>query len=311
MVKYSGELLKTYGDRFFQWETCPHALRIRSEGRVINKSHVKQQRLFWDRFIATSTIAQKPVSEINRGDVIDFRQNLMVEIPEKYNTINKVVGALKVILSEAEYREDIPYNPASRVGAIKYKKKDVKILSIEETKVYVRQVTPMLQFTALTGMRIGEVSVLHHDQIDGRVLTIDRARAGWNADPELKLPKWDKVRTIIIPECITIPEGDGLVFGRTVAYPSVRHHHLKAKSGTTVHGLRHSLHTNLLSAGVNPALLMAWFGWSPEMGKMQVNYYHPTVDQLREVSRAIDSLYGDAASTVSVYRSKQDQSVAV
>ena len=66
-----------------------------------------------------------------RADIIDFRQDLLVQEISK-NNINGTIKAIKVILAEAFYREDIPDNPASMVAKLNPNNKEAGTLTKEE-----------------------------------------------------------------------------------------------------------------------------------------------------------------------------------
>jgi integrase len=294
-----------YSAPFFL-EDCPHASRLRIEGRKITARHLKQQRSYLVNVIWDDPIARKPIEQIKRSDVLDFRARAAKQHPP--NTANKILNAFKVVMSEAEYREDIPANPAARVGKIAYKQKQSGVYNAEQLTAYIKAAKPPMQFVALTGVRIGEMSALHWDALTF-FISIERSIENWSR-MTTKAPKWDKPREIPFSRAVKhiLPaQSSGPVFksirGCAINYSWIKRHHAAAikKAGLptiTRHALRASLHTILAAEGVHTLLLGAWFGWSPsEVARVQRGYFRPTIGQLQQVADLIDDLFFTAVDS--------------
>ncbi len=78
--------LQEYSGSFYIWDSCPHIRRLLDERKSITHRHAKNQRCLLDRYIFTDKISQIKLSEIKRGDLIDFRSRLLNKIPDKLNT---------------------------------------------------------------------------------------------------------------------------------------------------------------------------------------------------------------------------------
>jgi integrase len=166
---------------------------------------------------------------------------------------------------------------------------------------------------AFTGMRCSEVLALHWEQLNGDILTIDRA---WKSRSELGTPKSGKTRTIPLAPSVLyhLPErdhklifchADGSRLGETwwrKNWNSIVCRE-REKDGTityitmadekiTPHSLRHSLNSNLITAGVPLQFIQEYLGWSRTgLAAAQQEYTHITPDDLRVVSAAVDRLY--------------------
>ncbi len=123
-------LLRQYIEPFYTWERCPHVLRLRDENKHITKEHVLRQRSLIINHILPDPIADKIVTEIKRGDVIEFRRRLLQKTGPR--TVNRTIGVLKCMYKEAIYLEDLEKDPTAGVGNIKYEVKESGIFTKEE-----------------------------------------------------------------------------------------------------------------------------------------------------------------------------------
>ena len=114
------------------------------------------------------------------------------------------MGALKTVLREAFFREEIDRDPTVGVGQIKYKETEVGVFTVAEVKALFREVPGVWKdlpcyvgfvLAAQTGMRRGEVLALIWGQIDFKNSFINVNRAMTDNG----LPKWDKIRGTPIP----------------------------------------------------------------------------------------------------------------
>ena len=88
---------RAYAEPFFQWDTCPHTLRRREEGKSIGRTHVEKSRAWLDRWVMTDPIANQLLVDITRGDILDFRRRLVTRLGSRINTTNKVMSTLKTV----------------------------------------------------------------------------------------------------------------------------------------------------------------------------------------------------------------------
>ncbi len=191
-----------YATPYTSWETSPKVKRMISEGKQLGTSYLEIQAYYFKEHIFPDEISRKPIRDITPGDVIDFRTRIFSKLIEKPNTANKVFVTFKMVLSEASLRGDIPTNPGVGIGNIIYKKQEKKILSQDEIKnlfavpwgIEKKLIAyQVFRFAAWTGMRKSEVLALHWEQLDGDILTIDKA---WKTRTTLGPPKSGKSRTI-------------------------------------------------------------------------------------------------------------------
>ena len=72
------------------------------------------------------------LGDIKRGDVADLRDRLGLSLHPA--TVHKILSAVKAVLSEAYYREDIPTNPGALVGSIQCERAERGVFSVEELR---------------------------------------------------------------------------------------------------------------------------------------------------------------------------------
>ncbi len=312
-----------YAMRFFVWETCPHTARLLDEGKSISRRYVREQRMNMEKHILPSALQNIPMDEIRRSHIIDFRSSLRSK-GLAAATVNKIMSALKVIFNEAEYRQDIQYNPAKAVGKIRGAARSIDIFSPEELRMlFPRDLLSVwrnrMEYTcfflaASTGMRRGEILALRwrHIRFEKHFISIEEA---WKDFHEIGMPKWDKSRVVCLSlslhaaltayreASVNTNEGD-LVFcyrdgsrlGGTWWRGSFRR--ALTKSGIPIgnrvlhpHCLRHSLTTMLRDAGEHPEKIRAALGWTSE--EMQENYTHWNIEHLRQQGPIIDDIWKD------------------
>lgn len=162
-----------------------------------------------------------------------------------------------------------------------------------------------LKFSALTGMRSGEVRALHYSQFNRRIpniLTINKAfKENVVKKDNIGLPKWDKTRVIYLCDSALelvgeIPSYDDFVFkshtGRAIpsggyirmfrfyldlierAYNDKGISFLGGKTYSP-HSLRGGLNSFLLGSGeVKTHLIQDYFGWTKkDLTQVQKNHY--------------------------------------
>ena len=202
------DTLRKFAKDFYIFDKCFHVQRLLKEGKIIGRNHCRNRRLLLEKYVfSDGLIADKELSRIRRGDLLDYRERLESKGISK-STINGIMGTLKTVFSEAEFREQINRNPLLGIGNLKYQPKEIGIFTEEELlKIFPKEgLGPWVSLvdytcfllTALTGMRRGEVLALQWFDIDfqKRFLTIRRA---WKSRIEIGLPKWEKKRIVPLP----------------------------------------------------------------------------------------------------------------
>jgi integrase len=313
-----GEYLKP----FFVWDECPHVRRLRTEGKSISPRYAKDQRRRIEMYVLGDPICEIPVGDLRRADILDYRERLWGPReggPIGPRTANCTMGALKTIIREAFYREDVDRDPTVGVGQIKYKETEVGVFRIEEIKALFREIPGIWRdmqgyvafiLAAQVGMRRGEILALIWAQIDfdQSFINVDRAMT------DNGLPKWDKTRgTPISSRCRT-----ALLELRRQSTFVLPHHYVicNDKNGhprsehwwrerfeiamesagldrkgrnLRPHSFRHTLNTVLRGAGADPARLRESLGWSGE--RVQDNYTHWQPEHFEEQRRLMDELF--------------------
>ena len=310
--------LSEYIKPYFVWDECPHIRRLRTEGKSISPRYAKDQRRRIEMYILGDPICDIPIGDLRRADILDYRERLFGS-GVGARTANCTMGALKTIIREAFYREEIDRDPTVGVGQIKYKETEVGVFTIQEIKALFREIPGMWQdvscyaafiLAAQTGMRRGEIIALRWEQIDleNSFINIDRAMT------DNGLPKWNKIRgtpiparcratlielrhqsEFVLPHQYVICGNDGRP--RSGHWWRKRFEKAMESAGfdrqernIRPHSFRHTLNTVLRGAGADPAKLRESFGWSDE--QMQDKYTHWNPEHFEEQRRKMDELFG-------------------
>jgi integrase len=314
--------LGEYLGPFFVWDNCPHVRRLRTEGKSISPRYAKDQRRRIEMYVLCDPICDIPIGDLRRADILDYRERLWgpregMRVGPR--TANCTMGALKTIIREAFYREDIDRDPTVGVGQIKYKEAEVGVFTIQEIKALFREVPGVwgdmqgyvaFILAAQVGMRRGEILALIWAQIDFEQSFIDINRAMTDNG----LPKWDKTRgtpissrcraallelrrqsTFVLPHHYVICNDKN---GRPRSEHWWRERFEKAMESAGLdrvgrnlrpHSFRHTLNTALRGAGADPARLRESMGWSGE--RVQDNYTHWQPEHFEEQRRLMDELF--------------------
>jgi len=305
---------RVYAQKFFSPETNPRYIRYKMAGKQYGKGHINSLRRTIKKYVFPERFADKVLSEITRGDVLDLMALLMQKYPQHPAAINKVADFLSSIFSEAYWREDIRYNPAQRLTDIEYEKKPRGAFSAQEIRDMFsspeKWPDPMTYavflFAAYTGRRRGEIFALQWEQIRDGYCHIDRA---YNMDEHgITAPKWAK--KVTIPLCRTLldrlpPRGDSpYVFTTEFGHPlyedwwrrhfasSMKRLGFDRKARALVpHSFRHSLNNNLLLAMQPQLFVRKYIGWTDNRKDTQAAYTHIEPEHLRFIADKIDEIY--------------------
>jgi integrase len=292
--------LRQYAEPFFIRQTCPRVQHLESEGKRCGNRYLRDQRTLLTRFVFQDPIADKPLEQIRRGDMLAFKSRLLKSLPGKFRTVNRTIAMLKLIFNEAVYREDLDRNPAAGIGNIKYQQRKSGIFTLEELKALfpaeglgpwqeLQDYTAFL-LTAATGMRRGEVLALRWMDIDfeGRHIYVRKA---WKDRDEQGPPKSGEERITpillfpertvarlqqlyerphsISPMDLVFCYGDGSRlrggWWKKRFYNALEKAKIERVSRhLTPHGFRRTLNSLLLAANKDSAKIRAALGWKEE-----------------------------------------------
>ena len=322
-------LFKDYAEPFFDWDRCPHATRLRAEGKHIGERYCKNERKWLVKYVLGSKLGKMHIADIRRGDLLDFRSDLQAK-GVSGNNINSIMKAIKVVFSEAVYREDIPYNPAEKLGLVKTNNREAGIFTeLELQKLFANPADSMLWHTpsdyicfliaAATGMRSSEVLALRwrNVHIVDKYIHICEA---WKDDNHTVagLPKSYKVRDVIIPQYLALrlteyyattqynaPDDlvvcndDGSSYTvwywqkafKTALYGIGITEEERQARHLKPHSFRHTLNTLMREKGVNPDIIRLMLGWSDI--SMQNNYTHFDVARMVKQGEIVDAVFTD------------------
>ena len=130
------------------------------------------------------------MKEIRRSHVLDLQSRLRGTFGN--NTLNKVIDTVKTVLAEAYFREDIDRDPGSRIGHIKYPRKEPGVFTVEELRMLFgdRQIWrdeadyTCFILAATTGMRKSEILALKWRSIDWEQEYV-RVEEAWKNNTEI------------------------------------------------------------------------------------------------------------------------------
>ena len=312
---------KEYAEPFFDYERCPHVARLKAEKKRIGEGYCKKERKALILYVFPSKMARKPIADITRGDILDLRDELIKERISG-NIINRALKAIKVVFSEALFRQDIPYNPASGIGEVATNNKEAAIFTPEqlcalfsnpEKSLVWRTPVDYICFliAACTGMRRGEILALKWKNIhlDRGYIHVEEA---WKEDwTRIGSPKSGKSRDTSIPYALAYyleryyqstpynkPDDFVICKEDGTAYSQQRWYKAFNRALETAgiekpkdkrlkpHSLRHSLNTILRNSGTNPALIRDMLGWADE--SIQDHYTHNDIPYLAEKGAIAD-----------------------
>ena len=53
------QLFKDYAEPFFDWERCPHVLRLKAEGKHIGERYCHSERVLLEQYVFSSSLGKK------------------------------------------------------------------------------------------------------------------------------------------------------------------------------------------------------------------------------------------------------------
>ena len=311
---------RDYAEPFFDWDGCPHVRRFREEGKSITTRHVRIQRGRLEKHVFSDPFANLHVVAVTRADVLDLRTRLlMTNGPE---SVNKIIGVVKVVFREALYREEIDRDPTAGIGKIKHQKRVRGMFTVDELKNLfpdagfgpwkdVQDYT-CFYLAAVTGARRGELLVLRwrHFDFDKRCLNITDA---WKGREVIGLTKSGRPRIVPLSARIvaallalrsasdhTKPEDFLFCYedGKRIGETWWRKRFIAAleRAGIepgdrwlTPHSFRHTINTIARDSGHDPAKIRAVLGWMDE--EIQDNYTHWQAEHLRKWAEIVDEIW--------------------
>ena len=326
MVGKANPLFKDYAEPYFDWERCPHATRLRAEGKHITERYCNNNRRLLEKYFFGSELGRIHIADIRRGDILRFRDKLLNNKVSK-NVINSTIRTISVILGEAVYREDIPYNPAEKVGKMVTDNKEAGVFKAQELgmlfihpELSLAWETPSdyicFLIAALTGMRKSEILCLKWGNIrfDNNIIYVKEA---WKDDCNhvVGLPKSYKPRTVILCDFLkerlqqfrgytkfsgeadlVVCNMDGTpyslwhwqrAFNRAISAIGITKEEKEFRH-LKPHSFRHTLNTLLLEKGESPEVIRAMTGWSNP--QMQRNYTHYDAARMVNQGKVIDAI---------------------
>lgn len=312
---------REYAENYYIWGACPHITRLVEEGKSISRRYARTGRKTIEKHVFSSPLADLNMGEIKRSHLFDFRTALM-RLGLAAGSVNRIMGFVKVIFNEAEYRQDIVYNPTKGVGKVKGPSRTPDVFSQEELSILFSPENRWIwgknsagftsfYLAAATGMRKGEILALEwrHIHFDENYIIVEQS---WKDRNELGLPKWEKKRFACLSESLKAilleyrsnlsnSELNSLVFCKkdgsrysdswwtNIFFYALKSSGIHTEGRVLVpHSFRHTACTMLLNAGENPEKIRATLGWSNE--DMQKLYTHWKPEHMKNQGRIMDSI---------------------
>ena len=301
-------LLYEYAKLFYT-DGCPHEALLKGRNGSFGYRTKRNYRLDLEKHVLPDFICQKGIAMIKRSDSIDFRDRLIVLYGYTRKS-HRIFQCFKNIIHTALEKGVIDTDPVIRLSVpVKTKKRAaVAITDLNELMKPEHWHNPRLRLAVITasmiGLRAAEIRGIKWRDFDPQKNAVYIVRSYIDVVKE-KMPKWDKTRPTIYPkklqELLEPLRGnpDDRVFsvspgGGALAYHTLRNAFNKAVERAkiptiTLHGLRHSIQTALLSKGVNPELLRTTFGWDNET--VQEGYTHRELYDFEPQRDATDELF--------------------
>ena len=272
------------------------------------------------RHVFADPFADRRLIEITRADVLELRSRLLSKNGSE--SVNKIIGIVKVVFREALFREEIDRDPTAGIGKMKNQQRVRGIFSVEELKKLfpkdgIGSWSDIQDYTcfylaAVTGARRGELLVLRwrHVDFEKRCLNITEA---WKGKDEIGRTKSGRNRIVPLSnriveklkglQCFSAhSQPDDFLFcyadGKRVGETWWRGRFMAAleradieqgERWLTPHSFRHTINTIVRNSGHDPAKIRAVLGWMDE--EIQDNYTHWEADHLRKFADIIDEIW--------------------
>jgi integrase len=299
----STQTLGEWAEPFFGPD-CPHAARLRDEGRRYSPAHQANCLSLRTAWISPDPICHKRLCDLLKTDILAFRARLIKKMG-KTRTTQRTMSVLQVIVSEAGFHGFITHDLFFKLGQVSYEAKPRTALSLGDLKKILDpgkyQYPVHYEATlcaALTGMRAGEIRALRWGDVSDNTITVSRNAPGSGTDETD--PKWGKTRICPYPTTLSSileprrgkPEERVFTLrkGHILCYLTWR----RAVSdigvpGASLHALRHTLNSMLRGSGIPDDVLRGSFGWSD--ASTQEGYTHRETYDYSDQKKAIDKLF--------------------
>lgn len=205
-VPSSGKL--TFGEYAQDWWTsaCPYCRSRKARGFSFSDKYIELQRGNLTRHVLP-TFGDVKLNEITVKMIDDWVLGWYERKSHAPGTVNKSLGCLKLMLSEATRLQLINGNPATAVPDLKETPKTKGTLSLGEIKqlfddstidkIWSSRYYYAANFLACsTGMRLGEVQGLKRKYVHDGYVEIEEA---FNGKFGMSAPKWGSCGPVVIP----------------------------------------------------------------------------------------------------------------
>jgi len=327
--KNAGKSEITFGEyaRLFYTEGCPHEAARKADGFTFGAKTRIDNRYRLETHILTDPICTKRLYDLTRPDSVNLRDRIIKKLGYTRKA-QLTFTAYRNIINTALAKGMIDEDPILKVSIKLKNAARRQATSVDNIKNILLQrywhnktIWRAAITGAVIGLRAGEISGLRWGDIDLENETI-KVIHSINLHEGEKTTKSGKPRVTIYPKALQAliepyrGKPDEYAFsiqkdGRPLSYHALRSamrraiekvikekntdygdKEKKPEKGIpkiTLHGLRHSINTALLEAGINPELLRTSFGWVDK--ETQEIYTHRELYNLAPQREATDKLF--------------------
>lgn len=167
MEKRTSSTLREYLETAWIWTECLHVERLRDEDKAITKRHADNQRRLIVAHVLKDAICNERVTDLTRADLLELRSRIRRRTTASQTS--KTLQAIRTILGEYVYRQELERNPMDGVGKLKESSQEIGVFSAKELRSLFEkapgiwgtyQAYAAFLLAAATGMRRGEILVL-------------------------------------------------------------------------------------------------------------------------------------------------------
>lgn len=301
---------------FWVWEECPYVTDIIKRGGEYSRTFCESNKKSMDKHI-TSYFGTKRVAKITESEINKWLVDLPPSAGVSRATANKMLGLLRIILTEAVKQNIIDKNPADKVKPLIEKANSRDAFTRKEAVALLNDPEKWGNFLsynaslvcAYTGLRAGEIRALRVCDIHDDRLVISHS---WDEKYGLKSTKSGKTREVPIPKLVhdalkeiapdnpegfifSLTGGNSPMSGRVLAnalYRKLREIGIseeeRKERGLSFHSWRHFFNTQLVAAGVTGEITRAVVGHEDE--EMTDHYLHLSADDMGKIVQIQRSL---------------------
>lgn len=316
-VKKEPIVLLTFGSYAKGWWTpdCDYVKAEALRGRKLAAQYINTNKNLMDKHILP-TFRSSVLTEITSAKIEVWQRYLIERKKLSTKYANNILSIFSVILDEARREGHIKTNPAREVRAFANNSKERGILSFEEARDLLTNLSywdnPIAYTASLlaacTGMRAGEIRALRPCDLRDGYIHVEHSvdlqgalkctKTGDKRDLPLPQSLMDALRTLAdhagkegrVFSVAGVPMSTAAIrdgFYRALAIKGIKREERKKKN-ITFHSWRHFLNSQLLSNGINESKTRKITGHST--AEMTKRYAHFLVNDFADVLKITEGI---------------------